>query len=448
MRKYDPKARVDQLAEYRTSEHGKRNAQGDTAVATCIDCHGAHGIRPVSSPDSTAYAVNVPLTCARCHSDATLMARYGLKANQYDEYRRSIHAAALIDRGDTAAPACNDCHGNHGATPPGVQSIAQVCGQCHGRESALFRASIKKNIFDEMGLGECTVCHGNHQIGHPTPELFHASSAPEVTSGEVTGADPFVAALGDLDAGRTVTARWRSVLRPHVLPDDERLVQQIEIAGERRPVMVLDGTVRPGDAETLAVARVAQSGGLSATLTIEPLSGIPVEAGDALAFRLDVTAKEGGTARGITVRTRPAEAVEPVRGSVCLTCHQQGDTCDHATERMYSTLGGLERELRSAAALLHRAEVAGMPVSTPLFELRSKGTTASVESRTLVHAFEPDRVEESARKGKEIARAALAAARGAMEEIEFRRRGLAVSLVLIAIVLLALFVKIRQLPPP
>jgi hypothetical protein len=35
-----------------------------------------------------------------------------------------------------------------------------------------------------------------------------------------------------------------------------------------------------------------------------------------------------------------------------------------------------------------------------------------------------------------------------MEEIEFRRRGLAVSLVLIAIVLLALFVKIRQLPPP
>ncbi|MDE3126972.1 MAG: hypothetical protein KGL38_03145, partial [Gemmatimonadota bacterium] len=39
MKKYNPMLRVDEVAEYRTSVHGKRLLElGDTAVATCIDC--------------------------------------------------------------------------------------------------------------------------------------------------------------------------------------------------------------------------------------------------------------------------------------------------------------------------------------------------------------------------------------------------------------------------
>ncbi len=47
MKQYDPQVRVDQLAEYRTSVHGRLNASGDPDPATCIDCHGVHGILPV-----------------------------------------------------------------------------------------------------------------------------------------------------------------------------------------------------------------------------------------------------------------------------------------------------------------------------------------------------------------------------------------------------------------
>ena len=140
MKTYNPKLRVDQLTEYRTSVHGKLNAKGDKTAATCIDCHGAHGIRPVSSPEAPVYASNVPATCARCHADAARMAPYGIRTDQYELYRASVHGAALLERGDTAAPACNDCHGNHGAVPPGVQSVANICGKCHGREASLFRA--------------------------------------------------------------------------------------------------------------------------------------------------------------------------------------------------------------------------------------------------------------------------------------------------------------------
>ena len=45
MRQFNPSLRVDQVAEYWTSRHGQRlAATGDTAVATCSDCHGTHGI--------------------------------------------------------------------------------------------------------------------------------------------------------------------------------------------------------------------------------------------------------------------------------------------------------------------------------------------------------------------------------------------------------------------
>ena len=44
-----------------------------------------------------------------------------------------MHHTAMVDRNDLSAPTCNDCHGNHGAAPPGVDAIANVCGTCHTR---------------------------------------------------------------------------------------------------------------------------------------------------------------------------------------------------------------------------------------------------------------------------------------------------------------------------
>ena len=78
MRQYNPSARTDQEAEYWTSGHGRRlraSAEGadpqiDQAVATCVDCHGHHGILAVNDSKSPVYPRNVAETCSRCHSDA------------------------------------------------------------------------------------------------------------------------------------------------------------------------------------------------------------------------------------------------------------------------------------------------------------------------------------------------------------------------------------------
>jgi len=164
MRRYNPRARVDQYTEYLTSVHGKKYQAGDPNVAACTDCHAAHGIRPVSNPNSPVYPTNVAETCARCHADAKRMTSYGIPTNQLELYSKSAHADALMKKRDLAAPTCNSCHGNHGATPPGVDSVANVCGNCHVSQWNLFSKSPHKKAFSEGKLPACATCHQHHDI--------------------------------------------------------------------------------------------------------------------------------------------------------------------------------------------------------------------------------------------------------------------------------------------
>jgi cytochrome c553 len=62
MRKFDPQVRVDQYLQYQTSTHGKRMAEGDGRVATCTDCHNAHGVRRVRDAQSPVAPLNVVAT--------------------------------------------------------------------------------------------------------------------------------------------------------------------------------------------------------------------------------------------------------------------------------------------------------------------------------------------------------------------------------------------------
>jgi predicted CXXCH cytochrome family protein len=164
MRRFNPQIRVDQFAEYQTSVHGMRNATGDENVATCTNCHSVHDIRAVRDPKSPVYPAQIVSTCAKCHADPKHMAGYKIPTDQFEKYRKSVHAAALLDRHDLAAPGCNSCHGNHGARPPGVDSVPAVCSQCHRQERDLFSKSPHAGAFQTLGLAGCVVCHENHEI--------------------------------------------------------------------------------------------------------------------------------------------------------------------------------------------------------------------------------------------------------------------------------------------
>lgn len=185
MRRFNPSARTDQEEEYWTSGHGQRlkaSVEGedphvDTGVATCVDCHGWHGILAVNDSNSLVYPKNVATTCSRCHSDENIMrgrVYHGrqLGHNQFDLWKESVHGRALLERGDLSAATCNDCHGNHGALPPGVNSVANACGTCHGKIANLFAQTQMKHKFEESGLPGCVTCHGSHDISQPSDELL------------------------------------------------------------------------------------------------------------------------------------------------------------------------------------------------------------------------------------------------------------------------------------
>jgi hypothetical protein len=168
MRQFNPSLRTDQLAQYHTSVHGKRWAAGDAKVAVCTDCHSVHDIKPPSDPQSTVYPVNVAHTCARCHADANYMKEYAIPTDQYANYNKSVHHDALAVRGDLSAPTCTTCHGNHGAAPPGVDKVQNVCSTCHVFQAEMYEKSSHLKAFQAASLPGCVVCHSNHDITHPT----------------------------------------------------------------------------------------------------------------------------------------------------------------------------------------------------------------------------------------------------------------------------------------
>ena len=185
MRKYQPSPRTDQVAEYWTSGHGKQlKKTGDTQVAVCTSCHGGkHNLSKVHDLESPVYVTNVAKTCAKCHSDPKIMEGrqyHGrpLGTHQYDEWKESVHGKKL-EKGDLSAPTCVRCHGNHGAAPPQIDSVANACGSCHGKVAKLFENTRMKHGFEKEGLPGCATCHmkdahlkGTHLILHPTDKML------------------------------------------------------------------------------------------------------------------------------------------------------------------------------------------------------------------------------------------------------------------------------------
>jgi len=121
---------VKEGASYFADIHGRTAARqaagaapitGDTA-ATCVSCHGEHGIRRASDP---TWRFSVADACTRCH------AVYG------STYRDSYHGQASRV-GSTRAAQCADCHTPHNVRPATdtASSVAPAhetgtCRKCH-----------------------------------------------------------------------------------------------------------------------------------------------------------------------------------------------------------------------------------------------------------------------------------------------------------------------------
>ena len=110
---------VDQLAQYKTSVHGKALAAGRRRVAECVDCHSVHDTRAVSDPLSTASPQRISQTCAKCH------------ASTGQAFAGSAHGRRFKT---ASAPGCTVCHSAHATEPATVAMLTgqtSVCVRCH-----------------------------------------------------------------------------------------------------------------------------------------------------------------------------------------------------------------------------------------------------------------------------------------------------------------------------
>jgi hypothetical protein len=452
MKRYDPGARVDQEREYWTSHHGNALRRGDLNVATCVDCHGVHGILRASNVDAPVYPKRVADTCGRCHSDPGRMADYTLAdgtplpVDQQVRWMRSVHAAAMFDKDDLTAPTCNDCHGNHGATPPGLESIAFVCGQCHGREAGLFRASAKKDGFQdhnellaEVGdercaacheppaadvtrlarFSECVTCHGNHAVIRPTVALLEPLPATPCAFCH----EPFGPLAEVIPEPAKRAANYSRVL-------GELMDELADLEGES----LFNALVER--ARTLE-HHTRSAGSDAAERALRP------------EFERLFTKFRIGT----TTFTYPdAVTGEPVTERVvrCGDCHEPAT----AAGDEHVTSAELVRRMRELTALTARAERivlnaqrGGVEVREALGEI-DQAIDAQIELEVLVHDFRASEGSDFVVKhaeGLEHAAAALRDGQRALDELRYRRVGLAVSLVFIVLVLVGIALKIRQL---
>ncbi|MCM2313722.1 MAG: hypothetical protein NDJ92_01040, partial [Thermoanaerobaculia bacterium] len=154
----------------------------------------------------------------------------------------------------------------------------------------------------------------------------------------------------------------------------------------------------------------------------------------------------GKTHYTYTDPTTKKEVSVPVRS--CVTCHSEADSPGlKASGALMNGMHELTSSVARAERILLTAQRGGVEVRAARAAL-DQAVDREIELQVLVHTFSPEKAfAEKRKEGLASAAQALEAGQGSMNELRFRRRGLLVSLVLIAIVLVALALKIRDLSP-
>lgn len=177
----------EQYVRAQDSVHGEFLHRGRLEAAMCVDCHGGHDIQTPNEPRQ-----RISLTCGRCHGAI------------FEEFRTSVHGAALLDENNPDVPTCIDCHGVHNIDNPTTiefrSSSPELCATCHADETLMAQYNISTQVFDSYvaefhgstvtlfdhespgavtNKAVCFDCHGVHNIQAVTDNEQGISSVRE-----------------------------------------------------------------------------------------------------------------------------------------------------------------------------------------------------------------------------------------------------------------------------
>jgi len=168
---------AQEVKVFADSAHGQAATHGDPDAPNCASCHGSiHKVKASSEAGSLVAAVQLPETCATCHSDPGFLSRHQMPvAHPVDSYKQSVHAREIAS-GDLKAAKCNDCHGNHDIYPArdarshvNHWKVSETCATCHKEIAKTYQRSVHGEAV-RIGAKDapvCTDCHGEHLILEP-----------------------------------------------------------------------------------------------------------------------------------------------------------------------------------------------------------------------------------------------------------------------------------------
>lgn len=168
------------------STHAQVARAGNLNAPVCTDCHGAHDVKPPNEPRAL-----ISETCGQCHE------------NIFQEYKDSIHGAALIQEDNPDVPVCTDCHGVHDIHDPRTAQFRvaspELCAGCHADQELMEKYGLNADVYNIYSTSwhgvdvqvyqarwpnlwhnsaVCTDCHGVHDIlstGNPQSKVYPAN---------------------------------------------------------------------------------------------------------------------------------------------------------------------------------------------------------------------------------------------------------------------------------
>jgi hypothetical protein len=130
--------------------------------------------------------------------------------------------------------------------------------------------------------------------------------------------------------------------------------------------------------------------------------------------------------------------------AVCVSCHEPGSTGYVTAQQMRASIERLKTQVSDAEGVVAGAAQLGMDTSEAEFEVREADTKLT-QARTYVHAFSASAIQPIVEAGIEHARQGGERGRQAIHEFRFRRHGLWVTLLIIALLVGGLLLLIREL---
>ena len=373
----------------------------DVHFRTGLSCAGCHGGDPTADfghdfvkewpeKDRQKNRAWVVEFCARCHSDPKMMHQFNpsLPTDQLAKFKESPHGRTLLEAHDDRAPSCVSCHGVHGIRPAKDplskvygQRVPETCGACHA---------------DPKMMAGFTRADGSQL---PTTQLAEYRDSVHGRA---------LLLRGDLGAPRCNTCHGNHAAAP------------------------------PG------IAGVSQSCNLCHSANASLFDGSKHKH----AFDQHNWPECGQCHNNHAIAKTHDLMLATGPGQLCGDCHREyakdNPDCLKTADYFHDTITKMDQARTGFVAVSEKFAARGLdvePINNQLTDLND----ALKKSRTYVHSFSRNTFQQAAAPGEEAVKRTEALVNKATEEFKYRQIGLVVSIGFIGLLMLAIYLKLRQM---